>query len=653
MLRKLLFSLVGAVVVGLGIFAVAQRDTAATHPALINLPPLIPVREFYASLGVEWAFEPASDGRLVSFWTSTISGNILTVRNLVTGQDLAELPDAEWAYWSPREPLLRVWADGRLWEADPHNPARENWKDVSPRGVNSWQISSESQTAEGRNLVLSYDRSDLWPDIYTTDTSGRDLQLLAKNDGTILFWLMDSQQRLIGRMVLADDDSNRLQRADAAGQFTEILRIDPKDDFDITDISADGSSFVAWSNIGTDKIAMVSLDVATGAITPLGGFDQVDVSYTYDLRPFDGQVDLIVGDGLLPEYQALTPAGKILLKKIRAEGETVDVSYLVTGGGGRYVTTTLSPDAKSYIYRHFDLTSGKATDLGTYGFRQDHLSDLAPTNGSMVTARDGLALPVFVTRPKGVSAPGPTVIEVHGGPEYHRRWEYSHHAQFLANRGYTVISVNYRGSNGWGRAYREAGHGEFGTKIQEDIVDVATWAVEQGLADPAAMAVMGDSFGGYSTVMALTREDNPFKAGLAIVPMLDVEFQTRNAPAFWGLEPQGWARYFGDHKDPAQAQVMKDRSPVNLADKVSAPLLVLAGRQDQVVNIEQVERFDEAMRAAGRPLQLHIFSNEGHGWDNWKTQVVEARLTEDFLAQHLGGRSGGWDWIEWAAEWID
>lgn len=651
--RRIFLGLVFVAVAGFGIISFAQRDQQATHLALGNLTPLISVNEFFAKLGVEWGFEPSSDGKLVSYWKSTMSGNDLKVKELESGREVATISAADRTIWSPRDPVLLVLAENRFWEVDPYNPDRKKWVDVSPRGINAWNIVRQAAAKTGRNLVFSYDSSQLWPDLYSTEPSGRDLQIVAKNDGTILDWMIDAKTTIKGRTVLAKDSTKRFERVNPDGSFTEILKIGIEDSFQIFDMSEAGDSFIALTNIGADKSRLVRMNAADGALTPVAGFDQVDVSYVYDLKPLDGQIDMIVGDALVPEFKALTPAGEATLAMINSAGNPVDLSFMAINGDGRFVTTTVSPEAKSYSYRHFDLKEGKTTDLGDFAFRKKRGDQLAATNGTLVAARDGLLLPVYVTRPIGVTKPGPTVIEVHGGPEYHRRFEYSHNAQFLANRGYTVISVNYRGSNGWGRAFRDSGYGKFGTKIQEDIVDVAAWAVAEKLADPAAMAVTGDSFGGYSTVMALTRDDNPFKAGLAIVPLLDVEFQTRNAPAFWGLAPQAWARYFGDYEDPAQAQVMEQRSPVNLAARVKSPLLIFAGRQDHIVNIEQVERFDEAMKREGGALELRIFDNEGHGWDYWKTNVATARLTEDFLAKHLGGRSGGWDWVELAADWLD
>jgi dipeptidyl aminopeptidase/acylaminoacyl peptidase len=648
-----LLGLLGLSAAGMVALAIAQRDTAATHPALTDLPDLISVQEFFADPGVEWAFEPSMDGTMVSYWTTNLSGNVLKLRDPATGKDLAEFPHAESAYWSPRAPMLRIFQEGRLWEVDPKKPERDDWQDVSPRGINNWYLAREAMLPDGRNLVLSYDRSQIWPDLYTTDPMGRDLQKQAENNGKTLYWLVTSDARIVARMEVDPDGTKRLMAPTNAENWRNILTIPQADDFSPLDISPDGKTITVLTNLGREFIELARLDLTSGQLTTIAGFEGIDVSIAYDLQPLNGEVDLIVGDGLVPKFVAISPNGKALLGLIEAEGTPIDLNYLVSSGQGRFVTATLSPDAKSYVYRHFDLEKDETKDLGTFALRANHLDDLATTEGFLVEARDGLKLSAFVTRPKGVTGPAPTIIEVHGGPMYHRHWEYSHFTQFMANRGYTVISVNYRGSTGWGRAFRDAGFGEFGAKIQEDVVDVAGWAVNEGLADPAAMAVTGDSFGGYTTVMALTRADNPFKVGVAVIPMLDVEFQTRHAPAFWSAAPQDWARYFGDVNDPVQAQRMKDRSPVHVADKIKSPLLMLAGRQDQIVNIEQVERFDEALQAAGGQMELKVFDQEGHGWDYWKTNLAQARLTEDFLAKHLGGRSGGWHWAEWVSQYVD
>ena len=147
-----------------------------------------------------------------------------------------------------------------------------------------------------------------------------------------------------------------------------------------------------------------------------------------------------------------------------------------------------------------------------------------PTETVQITARDGMKLNALLLRPKGVDGAAPMVLEVHGGPARQVKWEYHHFRQFLVNRGYAVLAINFRGSSGLGKIYQAAGYGEYGRKMQDDLVDATLWAIDQGIADPKAIAINGRSYGGYASAMGLVRDPDLFKAGIIEHAMLDVAY---------------------------------------------------------------------------------------------------------------------------------
>jgi dipeptidyl aminopeptidase/acylaminoacyl peptidase len=255
--------------------------------------------------------------------------------------------------------------------------------------------------------------------------------------------------------------------------------------------------------------------------------------------------------------------------------------------------------------------------------------------------------------PENVSGPIPFIVYVHGGPAGVTSSGYNHGTQFLVNRGYGVLSVNFRGSTGFGKAFQAKGFKEFGRAMQDDITDAANWLVAEGLADTDALAVMGTSYGGYSATLAMTRDAGLFDAAIVEFPMLDVEFQSKYHPGFWNDGIAGWWRYFGQIDNPEDLAMMREYSPINRVDDLHGPLLVLGGVRDQITAVQQVRDFEKAAQKAGKDAQFHYFSEAGHGVSHWRDHLRRARLLEDFLADHLGGRSGGFELVEMAPAFID
>ena len=309
------------------------------------------------------------------------------------------------------------------------------------------------------------------------------------------------------------------------------------------------------------------------------------------------------------------------------------------------------PKVTAIIY--FDLTASTTTKLGDFYFQQKHGDRLVTTDAVHITARDGRQLNALVLRPKGVDGPVPMVVEVHGGPAHHVEWEYNHFRQFLVNRGYAVLTLNFRGADGLGKAYQAAEFGEYGRKMQDDLVDATNWAVDQGIADPNALAIMGSSYAGYAAAMALVRDPALFEAAIIEHTMLDVAYQSQYPPHSWGLHLALWQRYFGNAENSDDLKQMQQRSPMAKIDSLQAATLMVAGKRDGVIGFEQTENFIKQAKAASKNIDSLIFENEGHGIDKWQSRIRRARRVEDFLAMHLGGRSGNFDWIEPVAAYLD
>ncbi|GAA0546275.1 dipeptidyl aminopeptidase/acylaminoacyl peptidase [Saccharopolyspora erythraea NRRL 2338] len=267
-------------------------------------------------------------------------------------------------------------------------------------------------------------------------------------------------------------------------------------------------------------------------------------------------------------------------------------------------------------------------------------ADLAPMTAVRFPARDGLPLHAFLTLPVGVEPENlPLVLLVHGGPWMHDSWTYNPTVQFLANRGYAVLQVNFRGSSGYGKRHITSAIGEFAGKMHDDLIDAADWAVAQGYADPARIGIAGGSYGGYAALVGVTVTPDRFAAAVDYVGISDLANFMRTLPPFTRPSmANSWYRYVGDPEDPAQEADMLARSPITMVDRIRTPLLVAQGANDVRVVQEESDNIVEPLRARGVPVEYLVADDEGHGFENPENQVRLHRAIERHLAEHLGGR---------------
>ncbi|MGD9529600.1 MAG: alpha/beta hydrolase family protein [Pseudonocardia sp.] len=257
-------------------------------------------------------------------------------------------------------------------------------------------------------------------------------------------------------------------------------------------------------------------------------------------------------------------------------------------------------------------------------------------------ARDGLELPGYLTLPIGVAPRNlPMVLLVHGGPWSQDAWGYNPEVQLLANRGYAVLQVNFRGSTGYGRRHLTAAVGEFGRAMQDDLVDAVGWAVAQRYADPARVGVFGVSYGGYAALVGITATPDLFAAAVDYVGVSDLVTALRALPPFTRrYNANSWYRYVGDPEVPEQVADMLARSPITMVDRIRTPLLVAQGANDVRVPQAQSDRIVASLRERGVPVEYLLAEDEGHGFENEENRLRFYRAVERHLARYLGGRSG-------------
>ena len=265
--------------------------------------------------------------------------------------------------------------------------------------------------------------------------------------------------------------------------------------------------------------------------------------------------------------------------------------------------------------------------------------DLAPMRTAVLESRDGLGLVVYYTLPldAGAREPLPTVLFVHGGPWGRDSWGYNAHHQLLANRGYAALSVNFRGSTGFGKAFVNAGDREWAGKMHDDLLDAVEWAVERRISDPDRIAIMGGSYGGYATLVGLTFTPDVFACGVDIVGPSNLNTLLDTVPPYWEPEIATMRARVGDNSTDEGRRFLAERSPLTHAGRITRPLLIAQGANDPRVKRAESDQIVEAMKSHGIPVTYVLFPDEGHGFARPENSLAFTALAEAFLSRCLGG----------------
>jgi dipeptidyl aminopeptidase/acylaminoacyl peptidase len=265
------------------------------------------------------------------------------------------------------------------------------------------------------------------------------------------------------------------------------------------------------------------------------------------------------------------------------------------------------------------------------------LRELEPVT---IPARDGLRLNGYLTRPAPESRADrlPLVLAIHGGPYARDLWGFNPIHQWLANRGYAVLSVNYRGSTGFGKAFVTAADHEWGGRMHDDLIDAVDWAIAQGIADPKRVGFFGASYGGYSALTAATRTPDVFACIVDAFGISNLLTFMATIPPYWGPWFSIWKNRLGDPDTEAGRALLAERSPLTHIEHARRPILIAQGMQDVRVVAAESEQMVNALKGRGVPVTYVSFSDEGHGFARPANRLAFYAIAEAFLAKHLGGR---------------
>jgi dipeptidyl aminopeptidase/acylaminoacyl peptidase len=485
------------------------------------------------------------------------------------------------------------------------------------------------------HLILAHNRRDETVfDVFRVNLATGEETPIAQNPGNIVSWGTDHEGRL--RIATTSDgvDTSLLYRASEDEEFAPILTTSFKETVSPLFFTFDNRRLYVASNRGRDKSAIFEFDPVTakeGALlveSPEADVDSLSYSHKRKVltaarwvtskvqrKFFDAQTEAMFRDleARLPGYEiSLTSADK-------AEDKFVVAA-----------TSDRTP-GKRYLYDKATRELTLLADVAPW-LPED---ELAPMRPIQYTSRDGLVIHGYLTLPKGVEARNlPVVVNVHGGPWHRDVWGYNPEVQFLANRGYAVLQVNFRGSTGYGRAFWEASFREWGRKMQDDVTDGVQWLIAQGIADPARVAIYGGSYGGYATLAGLAYTPDLYAAGIDYVGVSNLLTFMKSIPPYWKPMLAMLQEMVGDmEKDEA---MLRAASPVFSADRIKAPLLIAQGAKDPRVVKSESDQMVEAMRKRGVEVEYLVKDNEGHGFHNEENRFEFYEAMERFLDRHLG-----------------
>ena len=474
-------------------------------------------------------------------------------------------------------------------------------------------------------------------DVYRLDLTTGELTKEVENPGFV-GWVADSQ--LVVRAGVAPQPDGGLVlmvRGGGGEEWQPLLSIDAEDALTSGPVafSEDGTSMLVLSSVGTNTGRLVRLNLTTGDADVLAEDPEADVT-GIRLHPDTREPQIVTFLKDRSEYRVLDPDVADDLAAIRSlhpgdpsfdDADDTDATWLI-----RFTTDTGAVPFFSY---------DRETRTGRFLFEtRPELAryELAPMEPFSFTARDGLTIHGYASFPPGAGREGlPTVLNVHGGPWARDAWGFHPEAQWLANRGYLCIQVNYRGSTGYGKAFVNAGDREWGGRMHDDLVDAIAHITGQGWADPARIAIYGGSYGGYAALVGAAFTPELFRCAVDIVGPSNLKTLIETVPPYWAPMIAQFHRRLGD---PAKdADFLWSRSPLSRADNISIPLLIAQGANDPRVKQAESEQIVAALKAAGIDHEYMLFPDEGHGFAKPENRLRFYAAAERFLAKHLGGRA--------------
>ena len=493
-------------------------------------------------------------------------------------------------------------------------------------------------------LIALNDRIPQLHDLYRVNITTGERTLVLENEGFMSFVIDDEYNIRFAARITPDGGLEYLSPTEEGG-WEPFMQIPMEDILTTSLLWFDKTGEILYMIDSRDRntSALFALDLQTGEQNLIAEDPKADLSDVM-VHPTERNVQAVAFTYERKHWQILD------------ESIAADLAYLSTVADGDVEVTNRTLDDKywmvAYImdngpvqYYHYDREAQEAQFLFTHQGELGGLP-LVKMHPVVIESRDGLDLVSYYTLPLESDSDGdahpdeplPMVLVVHGGPWSRDGWGYNPIHQWLANRGYAVLSVNFRGSTGFGKAFINAGNLEWGGKMHDDLLDAVDWAIQEGIADPERVAIMGGSYGGYATLVGLTFTPEMFACGVDIVGVSNLVTWMETIPPYWAPQIELFATRIGDHRTEEGRAFLTERSPLTYVDRIQRPLLIGQGANDPRVPQAEADQIVQAMQDRGIPVTYVLYPDEGHGFARPENNLSFFAITEAFLSECLGGR---------------
>jgi len=527
-------------------------------------------------------------------------------------------------------------------------------RDVTPLPRVQARIEARSRKHPREVVVALNERDARFHDAYVLDVVTGKTKLLLKNELEMSAFVYDDDLKPRVALKTLPDGGTQYFESDPKGKgassYVPFMKVPLEDTLTTSPLAFDatGKTLFLTDSRGRDTAALVGLDMDKKSVRVLVDDGQADVEgATFEpktLRPQAAQASYqksrwhLVDDAVAPDLEILRELAK---------GDTFDVISR-SQDDSRWLVVVTSGDAPNRYYR-YERPKDKKAKRETHFLFSSHKAleekKLAPMHPQVIRSRDGLSLVSYLTLPQGSDADGdgkpekpvPMVLLVHGGPWARDSFGLSPHAQWLSSRGYAVLSVNFRGSTGFGKAFVNAADRQWAGRMHEDLLDAVAWAEAEKITSPGKTAIMGGSYGGYATLVGLTFTPERFACGVDIVGPSNLTTLLETIPPYWASELEQFTKRIGDHRTEEGKTFLASRSPLTFASRIRRPLLIGQGKNDPRVKQAESDQIVGAMKTAGQKVTYVLYPDEGHGFARPENRISFNAVTEAFLARCLGG----------------
>ncbi len=510
-------------------------------------------------------------------------------------------------------------------------------RDLTPfQGVRAELVALDPKQPDVALVRMNARSRELF-DVYRLNLRNGALDLDTQNPGDVSEWVADHSLVVRVAQVATPEGGTELRvRPNARGAWKSWLTVTPQENLDVIGFSPDGKGLYLASSLGADTTRLVERNLATGAEQVLAADERADLGARF-IHPAKHHVQAASFNPARVEWKVLDPSVKADFQEI-AKLSTGDLSIPSRDVADERWIVAFTRDDGPVRYYAWDRKERKATFLFVHQPRLEGLA-LAKMEPVTIEARDGLQLRGYLSLPPGVPAKGlPLVLWVHGGPWARDSWGFNPTAQWLANRGYAVLQVNYRGSQGFGKKFLHAGDREWGKKMQHDLTDAVGWAVKQGYADPRRVAIGGGSYGGYAALAGAAFTPDVYRCAVDIVGPSSIATLLNSVPPYWKPQRTIFAQRVGNVEDPKDAELIRSASPLFSADQIKIPLLIGQGANDPRVKQQESEQIVAALEKNGARATYVLYPDEGHGFVRPENRIDFYARVERFLGAELGGR---------------